>query len=242
MSGCRSGSVRTPWHTSESRLAVKSLISLWRIKVKPPQGHVNACSTLYCAPQTHFSGIRSGFQPYLKWIASQNAVLLKWNPCSSIGSVASQLDAPFADASSIILCSSADASSNTCAATSAMCVDLCWEILVLVRFCSASQLGEAFPSCCRMGSHNGLDREHEAVYSRAASSWGLARPSPPWRVSNARTFLIMSLMSCLPEMDGRSWLWMAASSGANSSLSMGVVLEINFHLWPSPWLYVAYAA
>ena len=141
MSGCRSGSIHTPWHTSESRLAVKSLISLWWIKVKPPQGHVNARSTLYCAPQTHFSGIRSGFQPYFKWIVSQNAVLLKWNPCSSIGSVASQLDAPFSDASSIILRSSADASSNTCAATSAMCVDLCWEILVLAHFCSASQLG-----------------------------------------------------------------------------------------------------
>ena len=37
VSGCKGGSTATSWHTSWSQLAVKSLSSLWRMKVKPPR-------------------------------------------------------------------------------------------------------------------------------------------------------------------------------------------------------------
>ena len=176
MSGCRSGSIRTPWYTFENKLVVMSLISLWqindewRMKVKPPRGQVKACCTLIYAPLIHLSGFCSGFQPYPIWIASQNAVLLRWNLCSSIGKVDSQLDAPFSDVSSIILGSPAGASSSTSATALAVCVDFCWKMLVLACFCSASQLGVILPSCCRASSDNGLDMEHESVYSRVTST------------------------------------------------------------------------
>ena len=164
-----------------------------------------------------FLAFCSGFQPYLIWIVSQNAVLLRRNLCSSIGKVDSQLDAPFSGASSIILGSSAGTSSSTRATASAVCVDFCWKMLVLAHFCSVSQLGAILSSCCRTSSDNGLDKEHEAVYSRMTSSWGLAMPSPPCHVSSARTVVIMSLMFRLPEMEGRRWLRLAASNGVSSS-------------------------
>ena len=44
---------------------------------------------------------------------------------------------------------------------------------------------------------------------------------------------MVSLMSHLPEMDGRRWLLMTASSSASSTSSIGDVLQVNFHLWLS---------
>ena len=43
--GCRCGSVQTSLHTSDSRLAVRSLISLCLIEGNPPFGQDKACST-----------------------------------------------------------------------------------------------------------------------------------------------------------------------------------------------------
>lgn len=43
--GCSSGSVFTLWHTSVSRLAVRSMISLCQRGPIPPQAHISVCST-----------------------------------------------------------------------------------------------------------------------------------------------------------------------------------------------------
>ena len=59
VSSCRSGSTRTSLQTSVRRLAVKSLISLWRIEGNPPLGQERACSTEKEAPQTQCEGVRA---------------------------------------------------------------------------------------------------------------------------------------------------------------------------------------
>ena len=57
-----SGSTQTSFRTSVSRLAVRSLISLWRIDGKPPFGHERACSTENFMSQVQFAGARRGIQ------------------------------------------------------------------------------------------------------------------------------------------------------------------------------------
>ena len=49
---CSGGSIPTLWQVSVRTLAVKSLISLWRIEGKPPVGQLIACSTVKLCPQT----------------------------------------------------------------------------------------------------------------------------------------------------------------------------------------------
>ena len=61
-SGCRLGSIQTPLQTSDSRLAVKSLISLWRSDGKPYFGHDRACSRENLEPQSQEAGMRGGGQ------------------------------------------------------------------------------------------------------------------------------------------------------------------------------------
>ena len=100
--GCRSGSVLTSWHTSVSKLAVRSLISCHRIG-KPPLGQVKAWSIVNLVPHSQFEGVRLKGQPYLRAIASRNAPLCSLNPKSAIGKVVSQLEAPLSEASSIDL-------------------------------------------------------------------------------------------------------------------------------------------
>ena len=50
------GSTATLWRTSVIRLAVVSLISLWRIKGKPLVGQLRACSTLSGFPHRQCEG------------------------------------------------------------------------------------------------------------------------------------------------------------------------------------------
>ncbi len=61
--GCRPGSTDTSWLTSVSKLAVMSLISLWRIDGKPPREQEKACSTEKFAPHAQFVGVPGGGQP-----------------------------------------------------------------------------------------------------------------------------------------------------------------------------------
>ena len=86
--GCRCGSMQTSLHTSDRRLAVRSLISLCLIDGKPPFGQVKACSTEKWEPQSQLRGTRDGYHPYHKHRAS-------WKT----------LEAPFCWASSIARCS-----------------------------------------------------------------------------------------------------------------------------------------
>ena len=72
-----------------------SRISLWRIDGNPPRGQFRACSTVNCLPQMQWEGKCVGRQPYRRHSASLKAPLWRVNPCSSMGKVESQLEAPF---------------------------------------------------------------------------------------------------------------------------------------------------
>ena len=61
--GCNSGSVATCEHTLVNNLAVRSLISLYRIEGNPPLGQDKACSMEKDVPQAQCVGVRSGSQP-----------------------------------------------------------------------------------------------------------------------------------------------------------------------------------
>ena len=89
---CRSGSTWTSWHTSVSRFAVMSLISLCRMEGNPPRGQESTCSTVKLAPHSQLEGVRGGAHPYLKARASTKAPLCKTKPCSSKGREVSQLE------------------------------------------------------------------------------------------------------------------------------------------------------
>ena len=95
VTGCRLGSVPTLWHTSIRKSAVISRISLWRIDGNPPRGQLKTCSTVNCLLHAQWDGRCGGRQPYRRQRASLKAPLWRANPCSSIGRVESQLEAPF---------------------------------------------------------------------------------------------------------------------------------------------------
>ena len=98
--GWRVGSVQTFEQHSDIRDAVMSLTSLCRSEGKPPLGQVSACSTEKDFPQAHSLGTFAGNQPYLRAMASWKAALWSEKPCSLIGRVVSQLEAPFSAAKS----------------------------------------------------------------------------------------------------------------------------------------------
>ena len=93
VTGCRLGSIPTPWHTSLSRFAVMLRISLCRIEGKPPLEQLSACSMVKCWPQTQWEGRYDGRHPYRKHRASLKAPLCRANPCSEMGKAESQLEA-----------------------------------------------------------------------------------------------------------------------------------------------------
>ena len=100
-SGCKWGSVVTPWQTSVNSVAVISLTSLCLTAGKPPVLQVRACSTLNGCPQLQWDGEFWSGQPYLSERLSLQAALCRANPCSSMGSAVSQVDAPFSWESSM---------------------------------------------------------------------------------------------------------------------------------------------
>ena len=108
VSGWRSGSVFTSWHTSVRRWAVRSLSSLWRIIGKPPLGQERTCWTEKLEPQTQWVGVEGGCQPYRKEIASTKALLWRQKPNSRIGNEVSQVDAPRSLAKSIAFLDDSD--------------------------------------------------------------------------------------------------------------------------------------
>ena len=74
--GCRSDSMQTSPHTSVSRLAVRSLISLCLMDGKPPFGQDRACSTENLAPHPHVDGMCKGCQLYRRGTVSIGTVSL----------------------------------------------------------------------------------------------------------------------------------------------------------------------
>ena len=103
-SGCRGGSIPTPWHVSVRSCAVMSRSSLCLIEGRPPQAQLRAFSMVYCLPQTQFDGRCGGRHPYLRLRASLKSPLCRAKPCSAIGRDESQLDAPFSLEASRALC------------------------------------------------------------------------------------------------------------------------------------------
>ena len=81
-----------------------SLTSLWRMVGKPPLGHVMARSTVNRFPQEQVWGMDWSCQPYLRHIASLNALLCRSKPCRAIRRAVSQVDAPFSWERSSRLC------------------------------------------------------------------------------------------------------------------------------------------
>ena len=92
VTGCRLGSVPTPWHTSLSRFAVMLRISLCRIEGKPPLEQLSACSMVKCWPQTQWEGRYDSCHLYRKHRASLKAPLCRANSCSEMGKAESQLE------------------------------------------------------------------------------------------------------------------------------------------------------
>ena len=81
--------------TSVRKSAVMSRSSLWQIDGRPPQAQFSACSTEKGFPHTQLVGRFDGCQPYLRHRTSRKTPLWRANPCSAIGKVDSQLEAPF---------------------------------------------------------------------------------------------------------------------------------------------------
>ena len=77
--------------------------SLCRIDGNPPRGQLSACSTVNLWLQTQCNGRFGGCQPYLRQSASLKSPLWRAKPCSVIGRVVSQLDAPFSADASVAL-------------------------------------------------------------------------------------------------------------------------------------------
>ena len=99
--GCKYGSIQKSLHTSDKRLAARSLISLLFIDGKPPLGQDKTCSTENWVPHSHSMEMREGSQPYFKHRASRKALLCRVNPNSATGRAVNQLEAPLSWASAM---------------------------------------------------------------------------------------------------------------------------------------------
>ena len=91
VSGWRTGSTHTSWHTANIR-SVRSQTSLWRMIGNPPVGQFRAWSMVNDLPQAHVVGNSGGCHLYLKQMASRKTLLWSANPWLSIGSATNQLD------------------------------------------------------------------------------------------------------------------------------------------------------
>ena len=155
-----------------------SRISLWRIDGNPPRGKFRACSTVNCLPQMQWEGRCAGCQPYRKHSASLKAPLWRANPCSSMGKVESQLEAPFsADTVNALWRLLGSLSFSSEAAVASCCLRRV-RIPFLALSCSVLVSDEYVCDCCRMRAISGA-----VIFSDAllAVLWreGSMMPSPP---------------------------------------------------------------
>ena len=113
---------------------MRFLISLWRMVGNAPLGQLSAWSIVKLSLQTHFEGMRSGSQPYLRLNASWNLLLFKEKLYFSRGNAVSQLEDPLSLGSSAALdrCSG----SLRLEAFSISCFLLSDFTLRLISFCS----------------------------------------------------------------------------------------------------------
>ncbi len=69
---------------------------------KPPVGQDNKWSVVKTLPQRQWEGVSGKGQLYRRRNAPRKADLVRANPCAWIGSVESQIEAPFSEAKSIL--------------------------------------------------------------------------------------------------------------------------------------------
>ena len=125
-------------------------ISLWRIDGNPPRGQFRACSTVNCLPQMQWDGMCVGRQPYRRHSASLKAPLWRANPCSSIGKVESQLEAPFSAETVKAFWRLLGSLSLSSEAAVASCCLRRVRVSFLALSCSALVSDEYVCDCCRM--------------------------------------------------------------------------------------------
>ena len=147
VSGWRAGSTHTAWHTSDSRPAVRSRISLWCMIGNPPVGHFRVWSMVNDLPQAHVVGKSGGCHPYLRQIASRKAPLQSENPWLSMGSTTAKLEDPFSFATSISFWSFGG-SCGWRLLTVAICAYLFSLLTFTFHCCCWTIVSELHCSCC----------------------------------------------------------------------------------------------
>ena len=202
-----------------------SRISLWRIDGNPPRGQFRACSTVNCLPQMQWEGRCAGCQPYRKHSASLKAPLWRANPCSSMGKVESQLEAPFsADTVNALWRLLGSLSFSSEAAVASCCLRRV-RILFLALSCSVLVSDEYVCDCCRMRAISGAVIFSDALLLAVLWREGSMMPSPPSLTGNAIRSLSASLKAFWPVRDGKKRCLMAFSTGLSKSPMSGMVLE-----------------
>ena len=178
-----------------------SLNSLWRIEGNPPQVQISTCSTVKWWPQMQWDGRWEGRQPYRRQWASQKAPLWRANPCSAMGRVASQLDAPFSFETCIalfMLLGSLSSSSAAAAESS------CFIASFLTLSCSALASWWYVCDCSTMRETRGDVMLTEDWWWDLLFLVGLMIPRPPCRTGSAIKSLISSFSGLWPVRDGRN--------------------------------------
>ena len=201
----------TLWHTSFSRLADMSRISLCLMVGKPPLWHIIAWSTVNEAPQIHEWGRLGSCHPYLKQRASLKAPLWRLNPWLVVGRTESHEEAPFSEAQSMRRWRDGGSLSliNFASATSfsrffAKIVDL----MDLV----SSAVVVVCVSCSAMSAASGAVIWMEFSNSDSEFAAGFIMPSPPNLAGKARMSLSRSEHIC-PVMAGINFCLMVVSRG-----------------------------
>ena len=129
--------------------------SLCLIDGNPPLGQLSACSTVNFWLQTQCDGGFGGCQPYLRQSTSLKASLWRAKPCSVIGKVVSQLDAPFSAAASVALFICGGSLSLISLASLASCSLRSVRVLFFARCCVVLTWGEYDFDWFRMSSTSG---------------------------------------------------------------------------------------
>ena len=230
---CKLGSKQTLWHTWVRSSAVRSRISLWRWMGKAPLLQLKACSTENAFPQMQLVGKNGGVHPYLRKTASLKALLCRVKPMFSMGSVVSQVEAPFSPARDRDLCWLAVRTSfRFCSSSFCLCYfSLFTAFLLSLRCCWVEVL---YWVLWLMISAATVDVIRSDISnSIGALVTGLDIPIPPIRQGRAK-ILRSSSLSCLPINAGMNDCLMASSRGCKRSAMSGTVRSRKFHLLPRP--------
>jgi len=95
-----------------------SLSSMWRIEGNPPWVQISACSTVKCKPQMReMVDGKVASHIVSKGHLGMHLNLWRANPVLATGRVASHLDAPFSDATCIVLFTLLASFSSSCVAS-----------------------------------------------------------------------------------------------------------------------------